>query len=277
MSGAESRPSTSHPAGSVSDQAKEIKRLLEVVSQLGKMAELGKMTATLVHEMNQPLMGIKSFAQIVMKRLSETDPNHAKVKIIEEQARVLEAMVTRLRMFSRQASFDRQAVSVGQVIASVYGILQYQLNRRGVRLEWVGDPPDVLVASDPQQLQQVFVNLVVNARDAVEGCEEARRTLRLVHGDVDDGRAYRVVVVDDGEGVPDTVRDRIFELFFTTKDAERGTGLGLSISKEIVEGFGGTLRLLERDATARLPGGGTTAFEVVLPVWRDSKVVSAAP
>ena len=188
-----------------------------------------------------------------------------------EQARVLEAMVTRLRIFSRQASFERQAVSLEQVVASVFGILQFQLSRRGVRLEWVGDPPKVLVSSDPQQLQQVFVNLVVNARDAVEGCEEANRTLRLVHGAVDNGRAYRVVVVDDGSGVSDAVRDRVFELFFTTKDAEHGTGLGLSISKEIVEGFGGTLRLLDRAATALLPGGGVTAFEVVLPIWIDSK------
>ena len=261
----------------VADRDKEIQRLREVVAQLGKIAELGKMTAALVHEMNQPLMGIKSFAQIVMRRMPETDPNHAKVKIIEEQARVLESMVTRLRMFSRQASFERQPVSLGQVVANVLGILQYQLSQRGIRLEWVGEPPSVLVASDPHQLQQVFVNLLINARDAVDGCEESRRTLRLVHGSIGGGEAYRVVVVDDGSGVPDSVRTRVFDFFFTTKDAERGTGLGLSVSKEILEGFGGTLCLLDRDATAALPGGGTTAFEVVLPVWRESKPVLPVP
>jgi C4-dicarboxylate-specific signal transduction histidine kinase len=261
--------------GEVGDRDGEIERLRGIVAQLGKLAELGKMTASLVHEMNQPLMGIKSFAQIVLRRLVETDPNHAKLKIIEEQARVLEAMVSRLRVFSRQASFRRQAVSVVQVVSSVLGILEYQLGRRGVRIEWVGDPPNVFVASDPHQLQQVVINLFVNARDAVEGCDEARRTVRLVHGGVDDGKDYRLVVVDDGDGVPDDVRDRVFELFFTTKDAERGTGLGLTISREIIEGFGGTLRLLDRESTARLPGGGTTAFEVVLPVWADSKPTSS--
>lgn len=247
----------------------ELRHARDLIAQMGKLAELGLMTASIIHELNQPLMGIKSFAQIVAKRMLETDPNLARVKVIEQQAIVLETMIGRMRLFVRSARTETMPVSLASVVANATALLEFQLAKRGFSVAWVGGEPATVVAADENQLQQVFVNLFVNARDAMEANASSQKQIKLMASAAADGNTCRVVILDDGSGIEPGARARLFEPFFTTKDADKGTGLGLSVSREIVEGFGGQLNLQPTAETDALGIGARTGFQLLLPLWRD--------
>jgi C4-dicarboxylate-specific signal transduction histidine kinase len=226
---------------------KEIERLTsdlaqtrDLVFHLGKLAELGRMSAAIVHEMNQPLVGIKSFAQMVLRKLDPSDPNFAKIRLIEEQAVHLEDLVDRLRRFSRRTQAAPEPIDVHVPLFTALAMMEFQIRKRGIDLE--RRPAESLprVMASPAHLQQVFVNLLSNARDALEGAAVRRihvSTNRTPSGDVE------VIIADSGTGVAPEVRGRLFEPFFTTKDEERGTGLGLYICRELCALYGGRVDL----------------------------------
>ncbi|MEJ5365425.1 MAG: ATP-binding protein [Desulfosoma sp.] len=240
--------------------------------QAGKMATLGEMSAGVAHELNQPLNAIRIGCEFFLKKVRRAEPIDPEVMAkvasqMVEQVERASGIINHLREFGRKSdAFEMEPVDINQTIRDVFTVLGQQLRLRqiDVVLDLAEELPRVLGVAN--RLEQVFLNLVMNARDAMEekrqrgdGDSEAMilriRTLR-------DGDRVVVTVSDTGTGIPEGLRDRIFEPFFTTKEVGRGTGLGLSISYGIVKECGGTIEVRSEE------GRGTT-FVLHFPVCTD--------
>jgi histidine kinase len=185
------------------------------------------------------------------------------------QVRRAERIINHLREFGRKAQVARGRVDINQPIQGVFHLLGQQLHLHDieVKLELSKDPP--LVWADANRLEQVFINLVLNARDAIEDRRKAEPGLAgqiTVRSERRDGQA-RVSIGDNGAGIPAELTARIFEPFFTTKEVGRGTGLGLSISYGIVRDYGGSI------AVESAPGQGTT-FRLELPAAGEEEAAA---
>jgi two-component system NtrC family sensor kinase len=226
----------------------------------GRLASLGAVAAELAHEMNQPLTAIQGISQGILDQSRDLPAETRQyLQVVVEEARRLGELSQRLREFSRRSRGDLRPVDVNRVVRDACLLLRPTVRGRDIRLQedLARDLPGVV--ADPQGLEQVVLNLLANALDAVEGRPEPRVTLatRLTDGPGDPG--VEICVADNGSGIPPEVLPHIFEPFFSTKDSGRGTGLGLPISQDIVERHGGTIRVeTEPDAGTR--------FKVWLPL-----------
>jgi signal transduction histidine kinase len=222
--------------------------------QAGKMALFGELGAGLAHELKQPLTSIRGYAQLIQIRLPPDDAKtRGHVALIIQAVDHMAETVNGLRNFARKASFQHRDVDVNAVIQRTCLLMKPQISARGIALEVGladGLPP---VWGDPNQLQQVFTNLLANARDALSG---RRGRIHVVSG-AREGRV-EVTVADDGPGIAPEDLPRIFQSFFTTKAEGEGTGLGLAIVHGIVEDHGGTIEV------ESAPGAGAR-FRVLLP------------
>jgi C4-dicarboxylate-specific signal transduction histidine kinase len=169
-------------------------------------------------------------------------------------------IIKRLRDFGRKSDFSREKVSLNQPVNSVLKILGRQLAIQNIALELDLSKTAPMVLAHPNRLEQVIFNLVTNARDAInqkaEAMPDTDRKIQI-HTGVENGRSI-VTVTDNGMGIPEAMRKKIFEAFFTTKEMGEGMGLGLSISNGIVEDYGGKIEV------ASAEGKGTT-FKLSFP------------
>ena len=231
--------------------------------QSARLVSLGQMVAGVAHELNQPLTAVETTAGDISLRLMEGMPLETEElrEMMEDVRGVVGRMagtVDHLRVFSRDVSEEpRQAIDVNVVIESSLKLMGSQLERYGIDL-WLdlsGALPEVW--GHPHPLEQVVLNLLSNARDAVDERAEYDKEVYIRTRAEND--AVVVEVEDNGVGMDEAIRQRLFEPFFTTKDADRGTGLGLSIIYAIVRNHDGQI------AVESEQGVGTT-FRVMLPV-----------
>jgi PAS domain S-box-containing protein len=218
--------------------------------QAGKMTTLGVMAAGMAHEINQPLSVIQVSADYILKMLRRGRPlDDAEMKSVAEDiiAHVGRAssVITHVRNFSRQAEIVRSRVDINNPIRDVFKILGHQLKAHEIEVELDLDPVIPPIMADHNRLEQVFVNLVSNAIDAIDEKREhpeiADRTRRLrIRSYADNGQVV-AEVSDTGIGMPEHVRSKLFEPFFTTKGTGKGTGLGTSISYGIVRDYDGRI------------------------------------
>ena len=231
------------------------------IVQADKMASLGQLAGGVAHELNNPLGGILMNANLLMETLAPNSDGYADLKRIEEDAVRCERIIKNLLDFSRQSAVTRKEVSVNDVVQRTIALLQHEAELREVEIECTYGESVPTVEADAIQVQQVLVNVVINALHAMASGGHVRvSTFR------DEGSAV-IRVGDDGPGIPTEIRQKIFDPFFTTKDT--GTGLGLSICYGIIEKHGGSIRVssltqAEIDAAGRGEQPGTT-FEVRLP------------
>lgn len=235
----------SDPTPSTEAQLREeLERCRSMLIQSAKLADLGQEVASLAHEVAQPLLAIKAFAQMLKAQLNADEGAQRRAAFIEEQAIVLEQLVIRLRNYARQSTGEESAAShLPAIVETVLMLVDHRLAKARVDVKVVFPDHVPLVALDRVRGQQLLVNLLTNAADAVEG-EDDRRV--SVVGIVEATRV-KVYVVDSGPGIPPEVRSKMLEPFFTTKGPERGTGLGLPIVKEILDACGGGLEILQAD------------------------------
>lgn len=207
--------------------------------QAGKLSALGKMSAGISHELNQPLMAIRSFAENAQLFMARDDMAAAKGNLarIEDLAGRMGRIIKNLRAFARQESAPAQAVDLGGVVTAALEIVQARIDRREIAVDWAAPEAPVWVRGGDVRLQQVVLNLVSNAIEAMEGRPRRRLSLNIESGD-----PVCLVVRDSGPGLRDA--EQIFDPFYSTKEVgeAEGMGLGLSISYSIVRSFGGTLR-----------------------------------
>lgn len=227
-------------------------KLPEQTLQTEKLAELGRLTAGIAHEINNPLAVI-AYAMELLRRDAELTPFQVEMAVrIEDEIERLKTLTESLLSFSSAREGCRRLVALNDLLEEVLRLIRFELQRQAVQLEMeLGELP--LVAADPNQVKQVVINLIMNAVQAMHG--EGKITLRTAHR----GDAVELAVSDTGPGIPENLRERIFTPFFTTKAEGEGTGLGLHICRNIVNEHGGTI------VVESSPRGGAT-FKVCLPV-----------
>lgn len=237
-----------------------LEKLQQTQDQLlhsAKLAALGELAAGVAHELNQPLQIIGLASEEIRDAIEEGDLDTARefLDAVEGQVTRGAGVVGRLLAFSRRSEGARpQVFEIDAVVREVAEMLAGQLANDGVDLELRLDAAARAMVGQPDELHQVFTNLVINARDAVRDRPERRIVIQTAE---DDGSVC-VEVSDTGTGIPADVLPRVFDPFFTTKPTGRGTGLGLSVSHGIVQRHGGTIEAHSE------PGHGTR-MRVTLP------------
>jgi two-component system cell cycle sensor histidine kinase/response regulator CckA len=230
----------------------------ELLRRSERMASLGTLLAGVAHEINNPLAAVSGFAQLLLRGNLSKEDRQAADTIAHEAARAGK-IVRDLLTFARQGERQRrEPVRINEVVRHIVLAQRYAMETRGIRWSLVLEPGDPLVLGDRAQLEQVVLNLVVNARQAIEDmCDAAPSVeepppMQVVVETRARGSEVLLVVGDSGPGIADADRSRIFDPFFTTKAEGRGTGLGLSVVHGIVTEHGGTI---EVDSE---PGRGST-------------------
>jgi PAS domain S-box-containing protein len=228
--------------------------LEEQLQQREKLSSIGLLAAGVAHEVNTPLTGVSSYTQMLLGMLGENDPKHALLQKVQTQAERATNIVNNLLNFSRTGSATEFGeIDMAQVLNDTLQLLEPQLRRSQIEIirDYEDDAP--LVYGNAGKLQQVFTNLILNARDAIP--DGGRITLSTQT--LDDG-SLMVEVADTGIGIAAENVAKIYDPFYTTKGVGRGTGLGLAVSYGIVQEHAGHINV---DST---PGQGTT-FRITLP------------
>ena len=244
-----------HEIGERIQAENELRITQKELIQAGKLAALGQMSAALSHELNQPLSAVKTYADNAEAYLERDRPDEAKAnlkhisKLTDRMAQISKS----LRNFARKPREQIGSVNISNVLKDVEQLMIGRLHEADASLAVCGIPQDVTVIGGHVRLQQVLVNLVNNAIDAMDGQAGAR--VEVTHADL--GDSIEISVRDHGVGIDEEILEHIFDPFFTTKEVNRGLGLGLSISYNILRDFGGNLR------AANLSGGGAV-FTVTL-------------
>jgi two-component system NtrC family sensor kinase len=235
-------------------------RLRQELAQAQRMEAIGQLVPGIAHELNNPLAAIMAFSQLIFRdsRLP-ADLRHDAELLIGEAARTRRT-IQNLLEFVRRRPPERRATHLRPLIDSVLELQSYAIGSHGIQVEVVIDPDVPPVQLDRAQMQQVLLNLTLNAIQSLGAGHGGR--LRVHAGVTRRGMdsLAAVSVVDDGPGVPEELHDRIFVPFFTTKTPDEATGLGLPVSADIVAAHGGTLRLEPNAA------GQGAAFVIELPI-----------
>ncbi|OJJ11962.1 sensor histidine kinase [Alphaproteobacteria bacterium AO1-B] len=224
--------------------------------QAGKLAALGQMSAALSHEFNQPLAAVKSYAENALKLLerNRTPETRENISRISEMTDRMASISKHLRNFARRPMEKVRPVPLVQIVNDAIGLLQPRLRGSGAKLNFAQPDEEVWVMGGHIRLQQVVVNLLTNALDAMKD----RQTVQIDIGLRTDADTCVLSVRDYGAGVSEEEMGQVFDPFFTTKQPGEGMGLGLSISYNIVKDFGGTLRVSNHDE-----GGAVFSIDLV--------------
>jgi signal transduction histidine kinase len=235
----------------------EERLMQERLLQSEKMASVGQLVSGVAHELNNPLTGIGGFAQVLLSRDLD-DTMRRQVETIANEADRASKIVQNLLSFARRKKTHKELANLNALIERVLELRSYDLRVKNIDVQLdLAELPDTLVDAD--QIQQVFLNVIINAEQAILSAGD-RGTLTVRSRA--EGDAIHLTIRDDGPGLADATLRRIFDPFFTTKQAGEGTGLGLTISYGIIDDHGG--RIWAESAPKR----GTT-FHIELPVVRD--------
>lgn len=222
------------------------------VVHAGKLAVLGQMAAGLTHELNQPLVAIRTLCDNARTFFERGQPAPALANL-ERVGKLVDGMAVltgELKTFARKPDVERVAVSLNEAVAHARLIYDARIRDEGVRLD-VNIAPGTTVSAESSQLQQVIVNLLGNALDAVHDAPVRRIVIEAVEADdadeADDAGRVRLTVTDSGAGIAPDVLPHLFEPFVTTKPRGQGLGLGLAITSRIVEAFGARITATNRD------------------------------
>jgi len=263
---ADSRKAMIHIMGDLRETTDEMQRReqelrdkQEQLVQAGKLATLGELTTGIAHELNNPLNNTGLFVgnavDLIELGVADKEPVIRELRHAMQQVGKATEIISHLRTFGRAAPASREPISLRQVIEQALSLMREQLRLREIEVTVDLGAEEAVVVGNAIQLEQVFVNLLTNARDAV--ASSACKAIRI--SGVVGSAAAEVAFADTGHGIPPGLERRIFDPFFTTKDVGKGTGLGLSITYGIVKEHGGTISVASR------PGEGAT-FLVHLPL-----------
>ncbi|BEH11054.1 MULTISPECIES: nitrogen fixation two-component system sensor histidine kinase GnfK [Geobacter] len=210
--------------------------LLELLAFNEKMAELGRMAAGVVHELNTPLSVIVSATQMILREEGLPDFVREMVERVNQEAHRLSDMTKGVLSFTRRDVSDHREADVNQVLREAMTLLRYEAHKRSIAVIEDLDYRLPFIAADANRAKQVIINLVMNALQAMgEGGKLFIRTSRNGEGGV------TVQVTDTGPGIPAELLGHIFTPFFTTKEPGEGTGLGLFITRKLMESVGGAI------------------------------------
>jgi predicted Zn finger-like uncharacterized protein len=218
-------------AKELDDREKALKGAQAALVQSEKMAAFGQLGAGIAHEIKNPLAGILGLTQLSLRKAAEDDPVYKNLTIIEKETNRCTTIIQNLLKFARQEKVEFVPVNINQVAKDAAAIVEHQLEMNKVKLHKNFATSLPMISGNANQIQQVLLNLMINAQQSMEGSpgEVTVTTLSL------DSSHVRVQISDNGPGIPEDLQAKIFEPFFTTKEVGKGTGLGLSVSYGIIK------------------------------------------
>jgi len=237
---------------------REKKELERQLLRTEKLSSLGKLSAGIAHEINQPLTGVLTFAHLLARKFKNDEQTRKDLEIIVRETTRIRGIVQGILDFAREMPMQRQVRRVQDVLEQTLQIIVHQQRFFGIELKRDYDTsvPDIVI--DSNLMEQVFMNIILNACDAMKGSGTLTLKIHQTNGWVD------VIFADTGGGMPDAVIDKIFDPFFTTKDSTEGMGmgLGLAVSYGIVKNHNGDILVTSKEGvgstfTVRLPKRGT--------------------
>ncbi len=237
------------------------KKLEQQIIQSERLAAMGQMIGGFAHELNNPLTGILGMAELLQEG-THTEGARKQLVILHQQARRAAEIVQNLQYFARPPAPGRSQVNLNELVQRTVQMQAYPLRKSNITVDFLQEPSLPAVVADPNQLMQVFLNLLLNAEQAIRENRE-KGTIRVRIGRNPD--SVWIVFQDDGPGIAPENLAHIFDPFFTTKRPGRGTGLGLSICKTVLREHGGNIE------AATAPDGGAV-FTITLPVGTDAGV-----
>jgi len=242
----------------VQERTQELQRVQDQLIRAGKMAALGELAAGVAHEINNPLTGVLTFSSLMLKKADENHPWRKDLENIVQQTTRCRNIVKGLLDFARQRKPDKKEWDIHFLIDNTLTLIEKQAPFQNIKIDKQFKTGIPLLFVDGDQIQQVFMNILLNAADAMAG-EGGRLTIKT---DSRDGLA-EVSFTDTGYGISKEHLSKLFDPFFTTKETGKGTGLGLAISYGIVQSHGGDIEVESQ------VGKGST-FRIKLPIEKPN-------
>lgn len=227
----------------------DITEKLQIEAQLvqsGKLAAIGEMAAGIAHELNNPLTAILGNAQLLLRSLRKDDRSYKLLHDIYLCGKRCKNIIQNLLTFSRQDEYVFEQCSVNEAVEQVLGLIGDQIQKQNIKVQKKLDHSVELIEGNIQQIGQIILNFLINAKDALEEVEKKRKIIVVETKQViENGKQWVVLLVrDNGKGIAEQHLQEIFNPFFTTKRPGKGTGLGLSVSLGIAEAHGGTIEVV---------------------------------
>jgi len=238
----------------------KLKSLQNQLIHSEKLACIGRLAAGVAHEINNPLTGILTFAYLLLSEMAEDNPRREDLKVIVEEAERCRTITQNLLEFARENQPKKKIVNINTIVEKTLSIVEKQASFQNIKIIKELDPNIPSLLLDLNQIEQVFMNIVLNAQEAMPQGGFLTVSSNLSK----DGKFVEVKVTDTGCGIPEKNLEKIFEPFFTTKKAGKGTGLGLAISYGIIKNHGGDISVFSKE------GRGTTVL-IKLPLIKGSK------
>jgi signal transduction histidine kinase len=238
----------------------ELKQAQKQLAQSEKMASLGQLAAGVAHEINNPLTGILFYASLLQERTDLDEDAQADLSYIVEDANRCKNIVKSLLVYSRSTDSNKRIVHINEIVEQSLKLMRDQKKFRNIQIRRILDEEMMLIHADVSKLNQVIINLIMNAADAMDG--SGKITL-YTYRDKPNKKVF-LEVKDTGEGIPRENLSKIFDPFFTTKEVGKSTGLGLSIVYGIIEEHGGRISVKETGAKG-------TTFIMEFPMYVPSE------
>lgn len=246
----------------VEEKTAAIQRAQAQLIHSEKLASLGRMAAGVAHEINSPLTGIVTFGHLLQKKFAQGTQEREDIDVIIDQANRCSSIIKGLLGFARASAAEKGSSNINDVLNSSLNIVRNKADFFNIKLITDFEAGLSPVKADPSQLQQVFLNMIMNAADAIEGRGAITVTTKNVKDD--GGRDFiEIEFRDTGPGISDEILAKIFEPFFTTKPVGKGTGLGLAVSHGIIQEHGGSISVKTR-------AGDGTSFFIKLPAAKGT-------
>jgi signal transduction histidine kinase len=227
-------------AKSFNEMSKNLKEGRKILIQSSKMSALGEMSVGIIHEISQPLTSIFGYITL-LENQSLTEKQLKYFKIIKAEYKRLEGIILKYRQFSHPSEIKLEYVSLNSVIEDTITLLSHQIDKKGIDISFHKDENIPYILGDQNSLKQVFINLIINAMDALENKRGPQRN--IITWTYQNEDEVMVEVEDNGPGIPRELHDSIFDPFFTTKSIGKGSGLGLAIVNNMINQLNARLKL----------------------------------
>ncbi|MGA1790428.1 MAG: ATP-binding protein [bacterium] len=244
----------------VDKNEEEMARIEERLIHTAKLSAMGEMAASICHELRQPLCGIMGFTYMASEDIPENTKAKEYIRKVEEQITRMDQIVKNISIFSRKSDEGFFSLHINEVVHSAVCLFSHQFKNHGIQLlkDLAKDIPQI--TGNKAKLQQVLVNLLSNARDALDEVTDERiKKVTVKTAYHPDEKMVEISITDNGIGIEEGIREKIFQSFYTTKGEDRGTGLGLSVSKSIISDH-------EGEITVDSQKGFGSHFKISLPV-----------